>query len=572
MAADISSKGTGHCGRVLVCAPSNKATCLLLERFAEALTSSLDGSGISSGFLSNVVLLGVQDKILSVTSEGNSVSMNLLCWNELESLYEGIIAIRNFFNYAFKDIFDNLRIKSLFGNGHDWISLFHEFENEINQLRKDQNLVTQAAKASLGNAHVVFSTIGSAGQSILRSSSNVSSSSASSSSSSASYNGTSMNETGVGGVDITEYGASLEEPEEDIAWQNGGFVSVLIDEAGQAVEAETMIPISLGCQRLLLVGDPKQLPATITSQEAVKAFFGRSLLERLMGLPSSGGRSDSESLGNQRIGLPMTLLNTQYRMAEDISRFPNHFFYNGDIKSDPTTGRCLRWRLQSNSNGTEPRADSASSLRDGVFGGPFVWAHVGDELGNSGDSFHGYEDRDPYTSSIYNNKEASFIVDTVKWFVDRDDPLLDPSDIVVIAMYSAQVSVIRKMLVDRGSSKCASARVAVHTVDSFQGSECAVVIMSMVRSNNRHGKSSIGFLSDGRRLNVAITRAKDLLIVVGDGNTIRNSRLSASLGTATNDDDDGQAVRALFDDASRRKNVKVEEEIRMLYISQNDTV
>ena len=228
-------------------------------------------------------------------------------------------------------------------------------------LARRDDAANDAAAEALAGATVVFATLGTAGVGALRE---------------ASFAGN-HNDGGYEDADDDDEdeqdggGKSSRDLAEKDEFESrggvafrGGFETVLVDEAGQAVEAEVLAPLRLGCRRLLLVGDPMQLPATTFSRAAERAHFGRSLMARLMQaqqpLPSSSSSSpsslssanlsssnssnssSSSSLSSSSAsGAPTMLLDTQYRMAEPIARFPAASFSNFSRSSSARTEDAL---------------------------------------------------------------------------------------------------------------------------------------------------------------------------------------------------------------------------------------
>ena len=235
------------------------------------------------------------------------------------------------------------------------------------------------------------------------------------------------------------------------------FDLVLIDEAGQSTEPSCLIPISKG-KKLILVGDHKQLPPTILSQDAQELSI--SLFERMMDNPKCNH----------------TLLDTQYRMHPEINQFPSDEFYGSELKSHFTTEN--------------------KGLKDGFFGKNVVF------IENTG-----LEHIHKGATSYSNESEADLVFELVLQYKKRG---LSAEDIGIISPYINQV----KMIKDRMPF------VEVNTIDGFQGREKNVIVISLVRSND---KGNIGFLKDLRRLNVALTRAINELIVIGNPNTISSN-------------------------------------------------
>jgi superfamily I DNA and/or RNA helicase len=239
--------------------------------------------------------------------------------------------------------------------------------------------------------------------------------------------------------------------------------ALIVDEAAAATEPDLYIPFHLKPSRLLVVGDPKQLPATVLSDRAKKLGLDISLQERLM----------------NQCGYSFTRLDTQYRMAPEISKFPARRFYqnmigNGENVMKPTYGKI-----------------SPSRLFDGI---PYAFLQI-----------DGREENDK-GGSKFNLDEANAVVDLVRKLVDRRNRITYSSDrLRIITFYTAQVLLLQKMLSRNGLKD-----VLVATVDSSQGCEADIVIVSLVRS------SFAGFLKDDRRMNVALTRSRHQLVCVGN--------------------------------------------------------
>lgn len=222
-----------------------------------------------------------------------------------------------------------------------------------------------------------------------------------------------------------------------------------------------VIPLSLEVKNLFLIGDPMQLPATVASAQLKASGRDKSTMQRLVAN-----------------GYPYDLLNVQYRMHPQISAFSNRMFYrNGLINAD-----------------TVPRKNFHA--KDWLQHYAFI-------------DCTGKEVRTRF--AISNPEEADCIGGIIGRL--RTLGLLRDASVSVITFYAAQVTYLRREMARMGEVS-----VAVNTVDSFQGSEADVVILSTVRCG-----STVGFLKDFQRLNVALTRAKRLLLVVGDGKTLLNS-------------------------------------------------
>ena len=250
------------------------------------------------------------------------------------------------------------------------------------------------------------------------------------------------------------------------------FPAVLVDESTQAREPECLIPIVNGCNRLILVGDHKQLGPVIQDQEAKRAEFDISLFERLLSL-----------------GIKPYCLNIQYRMHPALSIFPSNMFYNGALKnavhsSERTRNLAFPW----------PRSDMPMMF----------WCVQGSEdPGSSGRSF-------------LNRMEATCVEKVVERFINCGIP---GDRIGVITPYDSQRTLLRQVLSRHMEKAEEVKKVEIASVDEFQGRENDYIIFSCVRSNS---DGVLGFLNDMRRLNVAITRAKYGIVIIGNPNTLRS--------------------------------------------------
>ncbi|MGB0578175.1 MAG: AAA domain-containing protein [Limisphaerales bacterium] len=247
------------------------------------------------------------------------------------------------------------------------------------------------------------------------------------------------------------------------------FDLVVIDEACQCSEPSCWIPL-LRADSLVLAGDHCQLPPTVISHQAAKEGFAVSLQERLV------------ELYGKKITRPLLV---QYRMHEEIMHYSSHQFYDGDLQADETVAAHLLRDLP------DVRDDelTTNSVR-------FI-----DTSGS------GYEEqRETAGSSIANPEEAALAVKKARDLMELG---VSPQDIAIITPYTAQVRLLEEQM--------PAAVVEIGSIDSFQGREKEAVIISLVRSNQAN---EIGFLSDTRRMNVALTRARRELIVIGDSTTI----------------------------------------------------
>mmetsp|Transcript_475 Transcript_475/g.1221 ORF Transcript_475/g.1221 Transcript_475/m.1221 type:complete len:1117 (+) Transcript_475:151-3501(+) len=447
----IASRKLEHNKRCLmVCAPTNKAVTVLCSRF---LNTFLDDECPC-----NVVLIGDEDKLLE---------------NEIrnrENASENP-RLRESFLYTFIDTIehDYLYIRGILDKGNFRLfkrifKISHHLEKLLKQKIKDSEVVVEAVgvvkliekfskqrdkrypteiinkldliigmirawnrdeicQEILQEADVIFCTLGSSGSSILR--------------------------KVIGEVD-----------------------DLIVDEAAAATEPEIYIPFQYLPRRLLCVGDPKQLPATITSQFAEEMGLSKSLHERLM----------------YDCNYDHIMLDTQYRMKPALSEFPSQNFYEGKLMNG---GNVVRQKYR-----------ASVSMMDGA---PYTLYQI-----------NGIE-RQVRSGSIENEAEANAVVEIVddlrRMSRNHSQNWCPASRLRIITFYQAQVTLIKRLLYRRNLRN-----VLVATVDSSQGCEADFVIVSFVRSEGKAGRSSVGFVADDRRLNVALTRAKYQMICLGNIN------------------------------------------------------
>jgi len=244
------------------------------------------------------------------------------------------------------------------------------------------------------------------------------------------------------------------------------FRTVVIDEAAQALEPATWVPISRA-SRVVLAGDPFQLPPTVRSTVAQRRGLEKTLLERC--LP----RFERSAF-----------LNVQYRMHEAIMGFSNNWFYGGRLQAD---------------------ASVAGHRLDGPSDGPVVF------IDTAGCGFE--EAEHPVYKSKSNRGEALILLEHLHQMLEQLHQPLDR--LAIISPYREQVRLLEELVAE--DPRLADAAPAVRTIDGFQGQEADAVYLSLVRSN---AKGELGFLKDYRRMNVALTRARKLLVVVGDSATL----------------------------------------------------
>ncbi|MGB1031791.1 MAG: AAA domain-containing protein, partial [Flavobacteriales bacterium] len=247
----------------------------------------------------------------------------------------------------------------------------------------------------------------------------------------------------------------------DIHLKGRRFQTVIIDEAGQALEPATWIPI-LKADKVIFAGDPLQLPPTVKSARAEKLGLETTLIEKCI----------------ERQGNAVQLLNTQYRMNENIMKFSSDQFYGGNLLA-------------------------ADAIAKAKLEGQEVIEWI-DTAGC------GYEEEGEGKSRSRTNPGETEILK--KHLSQLMDIFGDDLEVGVISPYRAQVELLRETLVPQKN-------LIVQTIDGFQGQEKDVIYISLVRSNEA---GNIGFLKDRRRMNVAMTRAKKKLIIIGDSATIGN--------------------------------------------------
>lgn len=251
------------------------------------------------------------------------------------------------------------------------------------------------------------------------------------------------------------------------------YSTLFIDEAAQALEAACWIAIRKA-GRVILAGDHCQLPPTVKSIMALKGGLGKTLMERIV-------ENKPETV---------TLLKMQYRMNEQIMKFSSEWFYHGMVESAPTV--------------------SHRGILD--YDIPMMWSDTAECDGKEefvGENF-----------GRINRAEAELTLQTLQQYLEKigKQRILDESiDVGIISPYRAQVQLLRKELRKREFFRPYRHLLTVNTVDGFQGQERDIILISLVRSNDG---GDIGFLRDLRRMNVAITRARMKLIILGSSETM----------------------------------------------------
>eukprot|EP01065_Artemidia_motanka_P045112 TRINITY_DN6551_c2_g2_i1.p1 TRINITY_DN6551_c2_g2~~TRINITY_DN6551_c2_g2_i1.p1 ORF type:complete len:1081 (+),score=373.19 TRINITY_DN6551_c2_g2_i1:88-3243(+) len=254
------------------------------------------------------------------------------------------------------------------------------------------------------------------------------------------------------------------------------FKQVLIDESTQATEPECIIPLVLGAKQVVLVGDHCQLGPVIMCKKAARAGLARSLFERLV-----------------MLGIRPIRLQVQYRMHPCLSEFPSNTFYEGTLQNGVTQTDRIK-------DIAFPWPDAMRPM--------FFYNSIGqEEISSSGTSY-------------LNRTEAAMVEKVVTCLLKAN---VTPDKLGVITPYEGQRSYLTNYMQRNGPLAAdAYSEIEVASVDSFQGREKEYIILSCVRSNDYQG---IGFLNDPRRLNVALTRARCGLVVIGNAKVLSKQQL-----------------------------------------------
>ncbi len=261
------------------------------------------------------------------------------------------------------------------------------------------------------------------------------------------------------------------------------FKTLFFDEASQALEPMVWIPL-LKCERIILAGDHHQLPPVVKNIQAQKEGLGLTLLDKCIETKEA-----------------VSLLNKQYRMNTPIMKFSNQYFYNNELIADDSVKDYL---LINDSNDEETFYNKAIEFID--------TAGCGLD-----------ESQHPETLSSYNVGEAKLLLNhleqLITWYTNQQVDV--KLSIGIISPYKEQVNWLKDELKSYELNQTLIEELRVNTIDGFQGQECDVIYISLVRSNT---EQIIGFLSDLRRMNVAITRAKKKLVIIGDSATLSSNK------------------------------------------------
>lgn len=273
------------------------------------------------------------------------------------------------------------------------------------------------------------------------------------------------------------------------------FSTLFIDEAAQALEASCWIAIQKA-GRVILAGDHMQLPPTVKCVDALRAGLGRTLMESI---------ADNKPQS-------VRLLQVQYRMNEQIMEFSSREFYDGKVCSAPSVKHrgILDWDTAIEWIDTSDEVQMENYLAGQV--------QEQEELPAVKMSFE-ESVMDDFTSRS-NPEEARLTIHVLRTYLEKIGKhrfLQERLDVGVISPYKAQVQLLRAMLRKDAFFKPFRPLISINTVDGFQGQERDIILISLVRSNDA---GQVGFLHDLRRMNVAITRARMKLIIVGHGTTL----------------------------------------------------
>ena len=294
------------------------------------------------------------------------------------------------------------------------------------------------------------------------------------------------------------------------------FGTLFIDEAAQALEAACWIPMKRA-SRVILAGDHCQLPPTVKSIAALRAGLGKTLMERI-------AENKPEVV---------TLLKIQYRMNDEIMRFSSDWFYGGKVESAPQIkyrsvldyDHPITWIDTSNEEnqitieGEDVPEDSASTSSPAATSSSASTSSAA-SASNQNSDLNFKEQFVGESFGRINKAEAELTLLTLAEYftkIGKQRVLSESIDVGIISPYRAQVQYLKKLIKKYEFFKPYRRLISVNTVDGFQGQERDVILISLVRSND---EGQIGFLKDLRRMNVAMTRARMKLIILGNKDTM----------------------------------------------------
>lgn len=255
------------------------------------------------------------------------------------------------------------------------------------------------------------------------------------------------------------------------------FDSVIIDEACQCTELSAVIPLRYGCRRCIMVGDPNQLPPTVISTEAANALYDQSLFVRMAK------------------NMKPLLLNVQYRMNSAISKFSSEVFYNGELHDGPENDQLTKRIWHENS-----------------FFPPFRFYDI----------IEGHQIQNQKTFSYTNEIEVKIAVELINTLFTLYRNVDFKNKIGIITPYKEQNRLLQRIFINQFGNSIKK-EITFNTVDGFQGQEKEIIIMSCVRADP--SSRGVGFLRDFRRMNVALTRSKCSLWILGNRDSLTKNEL-----------------------------------------------
>ena len=269
------------------------------------------------------------------------------------------------------------------------------------------------------------------------------------------------------------------------------FSTLFIDEAAQALEPACWAAI-LKADRIGMSGDHQQLPPTVKSLEAAKGGLADTLMQKVVALHPGC----------------VTLLTVQYRMNEDLMAFPSRWFYHNRLQAAP----------------------EAANRQVSPLDTPLTWIDTSElyDLSECTDASE-YAEKRTRTGSLSNSQEARLVIHTLRDYIEMISPQKienERIDFGIITPYRGQARMLRRLLKMQHYFRKLKRHITVGTVDGFQGQERDVIVISLVRSNT---EGQIGFLRDLRRMNVAMTRARMKLIIVGNAETLSRHKFYRAL-------------------------------------------
>jgi hypothetical protein len=480
--------------RMLVSAPTNKAISVVCSRFLQLLEQQQS----DDDHYCSVVMIGVEDKL--VASEKDGKTDDVFSLSSLEA------SVRRCFVYTW--------VKSLV---QDLESLYRHLGTIREELDHTTRMQTRQLKYKL-----ISSIPSLASQSGARNSAM------------ACVDALDQNKDIVGARQalrqwITEMGSidpsaatsellatahvifcTLSTAGVSVMKQTRRIDDLLVDEAAAATEPELCIPFHLQPTRLLAVGDPLQLPALVVSPHAMQLGLAKSLQQRLM-----LDCGDKEHV----------MLNVQYRMKPDISSFPARHFYKERLTDGPNVMR--------------PEHQSIVSILKGAPAYSFLQVD-GPEKKQDGGSHSNPQEAQAVVTLVHMIRNAASSNSSTR----LGEPWYDSDRLRIITFYQGQVALIKQLL-----SRAGLGQVLVATVDSSQGCEADIVLVSFVRSNPGYGtvRRSAGFLADDRRINVAMTRARYQLVCVGDAKGTLSQSGAVTLASIVRDAQDRGCVTSAKD-------------------------